>query len=140
MSLETKLTIGNDLSELDRVHTWVEDFQALHALSSDVAFAVTLSLDELLTNIISYGYPNTVAHAVWISMRLEADRLHVRIEDQAEPFNPLTAEEPDLDAPIEERRIGGLGIHFVRTVMDEVAYAFVDGRNVLTLVKLTGAA
>jgi anti-sigma regulatory factor (Ser/Thr protein kinase) len=140
MSLETKLTIGNDLSELDRVHSWVEGFQAEHALSADVAFAVTLSLDELLTNIISYGYPHTVAHAVWISMRLEADCLHVRIEDQAEPFNPLTAEEPDIDAPIEDRRIGGLGIHFVRTVMDEVAYQFVDGRNVLTLMKRSGAA
>ena len=140
MALETKLTIGNDLSELDRVHAWVEAFQAEHGLSSDVVFSVTLSLDELLTNIISYGYPQSVAHAVWISMRLAQDLLHVRIEDRAEPFNPLTAEEPDLDAPIEDRRIGGLGIHFVRTVMDQVSYELIDGRNVLTLVKKTGAA
>ena len=135
MALETKLTIGNDLEELDRVHTWVEAFQADNALSADVAFALTLSFDELLTNIISYGYPTDVQHAVWISMRIVGDDLHIRIEDQAAPFNPLTAEEPDIDAPIEDRRIGGLGIHFVRTVMDSVEYQHSNGRNILLLVK-----
>ncbi len=67
-------------------------------------------------------------------MELAGERLIVTITDDGVPFNPLSAEAPRLDAPLEEREIGGLGIHLVRNMIDDVTYNRRIGKNVMTLM------
>ncbi|EHJ46432.1 putative anti-sigma regulatory factor, serine/threonine protein kinase [Solidesulfovibrio carbinoliphilus subsp. oakridgensis] len=129
------LRLHNRLLELDRVADAVEAFGEAHGLPARLRFQIRLALDELLTNIISYGYPEDGDHLITVAMGQEGTRLRFVLEDDAQPFDPLTARTPDTTGTPEERRIGGLGIHLVRTIMDRVAYERVDDRNRLILEK-----
>uniref|UniRef100_I2Q2F0 Anti-sigma regulatory factor (Ser/Thr protein kinase) n=1 Tax=Desulfovibrio sp. U5L TaxID=596152 RepID=I2Q2F0_9BACT len=129
------LRLHNRLLELDRVADAVEAFGEAHGLPARLRFQIRLVLDELLTNIISYGYPEDGDHLITVAMGQEGSRLRFVLEDDARPFDPLTAKTPDTMGTPEERRIGGLGIHLVRTIMDRVAYERVDDTNRLILEK-----
>ena len=129
--------LNNDLAELAVAAKHVDRFCDEHGLSPDVAFAVNLSVDELLTNTIKYGYPGGGSHRIAMTARLDDGVLKVELEDDARPYDPTTVPDPDIGAPIEERPIGGLGIHFVREMMDGFAYRRSEGRNVVTLTKET---
>ncbi len=115
----------------------MDAFCAEHDVSSEIAFAVNVSVDELLTNTISYGYEDSGPHRIRMTVHMEGTVLVVELSDDAKPYDPTAAPDPDIDAPIEERPIGGLGVHFVRTLMDGFAYRRSDGRNVVTLTKET---
>jgi len=94
---------------------------------------IELALEEILVNIFNYAYPGGQGD-VAIRCRCDAGgRLVVEIADDGVPFDILTRAEPDLDAAIEERNIGGLGIFFVRQFVQEIGYRREGGRNVLTL-------
>lgn len=129
------LRLKNRLLELDRLADTVEAFGEAHGLPAKLRFQIRLVLDELLTNIISYGYADEAEHDIDVRMGQQDRRLRFVIEDDARPFDPLTAQAPDLDAEPVERRIGGLGIHLVRTIMDRVAYERVGDTNRLILEK-----
>lgn len=129
------LRIENRLPELDRVAEAVETFGEAHRLSPKLTYQIGLVLDELLTNTISYGYPEEGGHAIGLAMAMEQGRLRFELTDDGAPFDPLTASAPDLTSPVDERRIGGLGIHLVRTLMDRVAYERVGTVNRLILEK-----
>jgi serine/threonine-protein kinase RsbW/sigma-B regulation protein RsbU (phosphoserine phosphatase) len=91
-------------------------------------------LDELFTNVINYGYEDATASGqIEVALGLEAGRLMIEFVDDGRPFNPLTSAAPDLDLPVEERPIGGVGIAIVRALVDEVAYSRDGNRNRLTL-------
>ncbi len=127
--------LSNQLAELDRLAEEVESFGERNAFPRKVIYQVRLVLDELLTNVISYGFSDGQKHEIEIRMRLEDSRLHLCIEDDATAFDPLQAAEPDLRSPAEDRAIGGLGIHLVRKLMDSVRYERRDGKNRLFLEK-----
>jgi anti-sigma regulatory factor (Ser/Thr protein kinase) len=129
------LRITNRLLELDRVADAVEAFGEAHGLSAKLRYQIRLVLDELLTNTILYGYADGREHGIGVGMAQDGDRLRFVLEDTGRPFDPLTAGVPDVNAPAEERPIGGLGIHLVRTIMDRVAYERVGGVNRLLLEK-----
>lgn len=131
---ETVVTLSNDLAELGRLSTAVEEFCARHELSGFGA-AMVLALDELLTNVISYGYDDAGKHEISVTLRAEDGRLTVLVEDDGRAFDPRQAPPPDLDAPIEERRIGGLGVHIVRTVVDSFDYERRGNINRVILAK-----
>ena len=136
MAADWILQIQNSIPELTRVHAWLEEIRTTHAIGSSDVFALTLALDELLTNTISYGYDDTEEHGITVTLRVDDGRALVRIDDDAREFDPLRAEKPDIAAPLEERRIGGLGIHLVTTMMDRVEYAREDGHNIIRLEKV----
>ena len=96
---------------------------------------VDVVLDDLLNNIISYAYEGDEEHEINISMDLIGGRLAFTIEDDGKPFNPFQLEAPDTNLAIEERDIGGLGVHLIRNVMDEVSYHRRIDRNVVAVVK-----
>ena len=131
------LTIVNDLAEIGRIAPIIEDFCAEHGLGEEIAHAINLSLDELLTNTISYGFEDGEPHSIGIVIEAPGDRVAVTIRDDAIAFDPTQAGDPDLDLDLDDRPIGGLGIHIVRAMMDEVRYERVDGQNRLTLTKFT---
>ena len=126
--------LRNDLGEIDRIQHLVEERAAEWALSPSSLNAINVSLDEVLTNIISYGYDDGAEHSIAIRVALETDgQVTIEVADDGKPFNPLETPEPDTDADIDDRPIGGLGIHLVLKLMDEVAYRRENDRNILTL-------
>ena len=135
MHTAVAITVRNHLSELERVGTVVEQFAAAHAIPARVAFEINLALDEVLTNIISYGYDDGGEHAIHVSLSADAGQLVVTVEDDGRAFNPLDAPAPDVDQSVEARPIGGLGIHLVRKVMDGLEYARRQGKNHLVMKK-----
>lgn len=105
-------------------------------LDADTAFATRLAVEEAFTNIYEYGYDG---HEGPVTVRIDvtAPRVVVTLADEAPAFDPAEAPPPDLESAWDERRVGGLGCHLIRHMMDEVTYARDDKRgNVLKLVKL----
>ena len=115
----------------------VEAFGTAHGLHPKIIFHLTLVLDELVTNIISYGYADFDEHPIDVTIVLEGDILTIRVEDDSEPFNILEAPEPELDVPLDERAkpVGGLGIHLIKNMVHRIHYQRENGKNVLTLCK-----
>ena len=135
-ALPLALTLKNDPSEIARSAEEIEAYGESHGWPMKWIMNLNLSLDELITNIISYGYRDGEEHEIRITLTEEEGSLTVVLEDDGIAFDPLSeVSEPDLDADVEERRIGGLGVHFVKSLMDEVAYERRDGRNRLTLIQ-----
>ena len=130
-----ELRIASDLAELSRVANSVDEFCANLAIPASCTFKLNVALEELLTNTISYGYDDGKIHQIALSVVRQGNTLVTEISDDARPYDPLQAPPPDLDSAIEDRRIGGLGVHLVKTLMDEVTYAYRDGRNHVTLRK-----
>lgn len=127
--------LKSKLSELDALCQNLEKFGETRGLSQKCIFEANLALDELFTNIISYGFDDNNEHIINISISLQNDELVFKIEDDGIPFNPTKVETPDLECTIEECRIGGLGIHLAKNLMDEVCYQRCNDKNILTLKK-----
>ena len=139
MSRQLTLTLKNDLAELARVSGVVDEFGERNAIPAAALFDLHLALDEILTNIVSYGYDDDHEHAIIVRLTLAAaqqpQRIDVEVEDDGRPFNPLEAPEPAVNRPLQERPIGGLGIYLVRRVMDSLEYRRQQGKNVLVMRK-----
>ena len=131
--------IDNDLAEIGRVTALIECFGAEHKLPQAVVFHLVLAFDEVLTNIISHGFCDGNRHKITASISFEGNTLAAEIIDDGIAFDPFALPPPDTTLSIEEREIGGLGIHFVRTAMDAVDYHRIDGRNHLKLIKIVPA-
>ena len=131
------LTRGNRLDEIAGVTERIEAFGAMHGLTAEDLFKLTLALDEVVTNIISYAYDDANDHQIEIRMDLNGTSVTVRVEDDGRAYNPLDAPKPELGADIEDRSIGGLGVHIVRSIMDELEYRREGGRNILIMRKRT---
>lgn len=129
------LRVANDIAELPRVAEEVDGFCAAAALPASCAFKINVALEELLVNTISYGFPDSERHEILVTLAKEGEAVVVEISDDGVPFDPLQVPTPDIDQPLETRPLGGLGIHFVRTLMDEVEYRRAGGRNLVTLSK-----
>ena len=129
------ISLTNDLQELAVVAGEVDAFCARHGIAPAIAYAVNLSLDELLTNTISYGYEDDDQHDIDIALRLEDGVIVVEISDDGIPFEPASAPAPDTDATLQDRPIGGLGIFLVGRMMDSFEHRYSDGRNIVTLTK-----
>jgi anti-sigma regulatory factor (Ser/Thr protein kinase) len=113
--------------------------QAWHeaALPAAAAFPFELALDELFMNVVMHGTtPEGPPRAVSVSVRHEGSAVTMVLADDGPPFDPLAVVAPDIDAPIEERALGGLGVFLVRELMDEVSYAYTGTHNQLTMRKV----
>jgi anti-sigma regulatory factor (Ser/Thr protein kinase) len=128
----------NRRTEIERVVELAERFGEEHQLPAEVVMSIHLVLDEVVANIISHGYDDTAEHQIHVTLALDESVLTIRVEDDGRAFDPLAAPPPDLDLPLEERPVGGLGIHIVRSVMDAVEYQRDGDRNVLIMKKTIG--
>lgn len=98
-------------------------------------FLADLVIEELVTNTIKYGYDDANAHCVHVSVDFSGNTLTIEVRDDGHEFNPLSRETPDVTLPAEQRDIGGLGIHLVCQMSDDVRYERRDGWNVVTATK-----
>ncbi|MCK5071676.1 MAG: ATP-binding protein, partial [Desulfocapsa sp.] len=111
------------------------EFAQNYEMSPKITTPICMAFDELLTNIISYAYEDGSEHEIDIKVSSLNDSFVVVISDDGLPFNPFTREDPDTELSVEDRDIGGLGIHLVKNLMDEVYYKRQVDKNVITLVK-----
>ena len=130
--------LKSDLSELDTLCEELENFGSKFGFSKKLIFEINLALDELFTNIISYGFNDGKEHIVKVTLIPQIDELCLCIEDDGKPFNPIAFETPDVSCSVEECKIGGLGIHIMKKLMDEVCYERCGDKNVLNLKKKVG--
>jgi anti-sigma regulatory factor (Ser/Thr protein kinase) len=131
------VTLLNERREIARLIQLVEQFGRQAGLVEDDTTDVNIMLDEFVSNVIKYGYDDDGRHEIVVAMKLEDGLLTIRVEDDGKPFNPLDAPEPDLNLPVEQRPIGGLGILIARTMADTIEYERAGDHNVLTLRKTT---
>ena len=117
--------LNNDLAEMPVLVEQFEAFCAREGIGPEVASVVKLALEEIVTNIISYGYADAEEHHIRVDLAHDGANLTARVEDDATAFDPLQKEDED----------SGLGFHLVRTLMDEVAYSRQQDRNVLRIRK-----
>src|SRR5947208_1342573 len=132
--MESRLRLSSDSSDAIRLTEFAHTFCSRQGLPDAECSRLLVILDELFTNTISYGYQETTGGGqIEISLSLDGDRLVVEFSDDGTPFDPLNSDPPDLDLPLEERPIGGIGIALVRALVDEIGYRREDSRNRLTL-------
>jgi serine/threonine-protein kinase RsbW len=133
------LHIDADLRNLNTIREFVRDNATILGLQPGDIFGVMLAVDEAATNIIVHGYQGQPG-LIEVDIKRGKTHLAIQVRDQAPPFNPTLVPAPDLTLPLEERPIGGLGIHLMRKYMDQVTYRYTaDGYNLLTLKKrITG--
>jgi len=137
MSNKLSVELKNNLSEIGRIHQILDEFCSLNNLPPDILFALNLSLEEILTNVMFYGYDDSAEHQISVRIHHYEGELCIEIEDDGRPFNPLDVEGPDNDRPLEERPIGGHGIHLVRNYMDGLQYKRNGDKNLLIMTKIT---
>lgn len=135
MKKSRQFVFQNELGELNKLSEKLEKLGEEWDLSPGVVMNVNLALEELVTNTIFYGINDDNPHVITVSFQLDDTTLSVEIRDDGIPFNPLDIEEPDVDLPAEERKIGGLGIYLVKKIMDSFEYSREGHYNVILLKK-----
>jgi anti-sigma regulatory factor (Ser/Thr protein kinase) len=133
-------TLANRREALARVSRVLDQLGSQYGLQREMLTDLRVALDEILSNIIDYAYADNAQHDITIHFEVRDGRLETVVEDDGIAFDPLSAPRPVLDSPLASRRVGGLGVHFVRNLMDEVKYERVGGRNRLTLHQNLGGA
>jgi sigma-B regulation protein RsbU (phosphoserine phosphatase) len=111
------------------------EFAERSGVSKEAYNKINVAFDELLNNIISYGFPDGGEHEIEVKAERDAERLKITIVDDGVPFNPFQSDTPDLGGTLADRQVGGLGIHIVRQLMDDVFYKRGVNRNTVTLIK-----
>ena len=132
-----ELSVSSDLSNLARIGQFIVDTTRDLRLSGDEAFAVEMAVDEACANVMEHAYDGKPDGTIEVTCYIEEDRFVVTIRDQGESFDPTIVPCPDTACPLKDREIGGLGLHFMRTLMDEVQFEFdTPEGNVLRMTKV----
>ena len=129
------MSVDADPAGVREVNKAFAEFAEAHAMPADVRRSISISLDELLANALSHGRAGREPCSVSVGVELDPERVTVILTDDGMPFDPFARDAPDTTLSVDERPIGGLGIHLVGQLMDEVSYQRQDGRNIVVLVK-----
>ena len=135
VSQEYKFELKNELSELKALHMHLNNWGQNIRLPADAIPRIIICLDELFTNIVSYGFDDDREHTIKFTLNGSNDLVVIDIEDNGIRFNPLEKVDPDFPENVESAKIGGLGIMIIRKLMDSVSYERKDGKNKLTMRK-----
>ena len=123
----------NRLDDLSRVTEDAVRFIEGRGVGERAVYLANLAIEEMATNILKYGYDDTAAHEILLRLEIHPTELRLMLEDDGHEFNPLKAPEPNVNRPVEERDPGGLGIHLVRKLVEQMDYERCGGRNRLTV-------
>jgi len=131
MEAELHLFMKNDLGEVSRLTAKCEELLTSHSVANSKIYKVNLILEEILTNIIKYAYQDEETHHIQVWLRLAADAIRIEFQDDGTEFDPIQAPEPDLSLPIEDVKVGGLGLHLVRANAERLEYKRDGSKNCL---------
>ena len=132
---ERHLILHNDIQQIPQLAEFIETIADEIKLDQGLAMSLNLALEEAVTNVILYAYPEGSDGLVDIEAIMSKDKLKFIISDSGQAFDPTAAPEADVTLGVEDRPIGGLGIYLVRKIMDSVSYERTEGKNVLSLTK-----
>jgi anti-sigma regulatory factor (Ser/Thr protein kinase) len=131
-----ELQLEPRLSEIPHLIEWVEAHCAASGVDREVAMKLALALEEAVANVIRHGFPGSpLPHRLAVRLDIDPDAVTAKVIDNARPFDPTGVSPPDLTSSLEERRLGGLGIHLMRELMDGLDYRRAGDRNILRLSK-----
>ena len=130
---EMHMELAPRLSAIASLAEVIEEFGQNHNIPEAQIFFVNLEIDELMTNYVTHAYPKVRRPRMKVTLRAFPNRVVLVVEDSGPPFNPIEAPEADLSSDIDERRMGGMGLHLVRKYADRMDYRCVDERNILSL-------
>ena len=134
-SIKRRLVLPNDVQEVPKLAGFIDEFCETCGIDMSTTMSLNLAIEEAVVNVMDYAYPNGGKGDVYIEAECDNDVMTFIIRDNGIPFDPTKASEVDTTLSAEERPIGGLGIHLVRTIMDTEEYSYTGGQNVLTLKK-----
>jgi serine/threonine-protein kinase RsbW len=134
MTERFELQVEAKVEQLARISEFIADAMRAFGLDDRKSFEVRLAVDEACANIMHYAY-SKAGGTIELSCERRNGAVWVIIKDHGKPFDPTTVPPPDLDADVEGRAVGGLGIYFMRRMVDKINYEYRDGQNVLTMVK-----
>ncbi len=133
--MQLTLELDAEIESLATADKAVGDFAESMSWPDEATFKVKLVLEEILMNVISYGGDSSHKPRITLHLSQQNDLLSMEISDDGIAYDPLTAPPPDLESDLDDRPIGGLGVHLVRELMDNVSYRYKDGRNHLLVTK-----
>jgi serine/threonine-protein kinase RsbW len=135
----TSITLFADPAEFSRLQAFAVEFAHQCGLPDDERSRLLIILDELFTNAVTHGYgPHSAGGTIAVALGWKRGRLRISFVDDGQRFDPLAFREPDLQDATEERGIGGLGIHIVRSLVHQARYRRKDDRNHLHLIRRIG--
>ena len=133
--MERIFRIGQSPRELPVVLDDVEKFCHAGGLATETGLEVRLVAEEMLTNVIKYAHVASGERIVELELAISSEAVRMEFRDTGPPFNPLDVPPPDLKSRPEERGVGGLGLHLVKSLVDDAAYSREGNTNVLVLIK-----
>ena len=133
--MQRTLELKNDIAEIPQLSAFIDTFAEEAGIDFSLVMSLQLALEEAVVNVMEYAYPKGTVGKVLVTASAEGDDLEFVISDSGKAFDPTAKAEVNVDLGVEDRPIGGLGIHLVRNIMDSVAYERKDGKNILTLRK-----
>ena len=134
--MRASITLRSEHAELTRLQTFADGFARECGLPDDERLRLSIVLEELFTNAVTHGHkPYSAGGSITVALARKTSCLRISFVDDGPPFDPLGLGAPDLDAPGEERPIGGLGLHIVRSLVDQARYRREGDRNHLRLVR-----
>jgi serine/threonine-protein kinase RsbW len=134
LTLQVKNTFAAVHTANETASRWLEERRA----AAEVQYFANLAIEELATNCIKYGYDDANEHLIEVRLSLSSDSLLMTVTDDGHAFNPLALPRPDTGLRLEDRPIGGLGIHLLREMADKMEYVRRGGKNRVTLRKKAG--
>jgi len=132
---QDRVRLDADLAELERLTEWLDRFCESHGVEDAAHYHINVAVEEVVINAIKHGQCHPQAGAIEVELTLAGEELQIEVTDTGVPFNPLELPPPQLDADIAKRKIGGLGVHLVRSLMTRVEYERLAGGNRLRLSK-----
>ena len=131
-----QIVLRNKIEEIGRMSDFIDQLGVELSLTPEVLFNIHLALEEAVTNVIMYAFPEGEEHEFLLTVRRADRSLIFNVIDSGKVFDPTLQPDVDVTLPLEERPIGGLGIFLIRRLMQKVEYRRVDGKNILTMVKV----
>ena len=131
------LHLSNQVTELEKIVAKLEELSETWKIPLKNVMEINLALEELFTNVVFYAYDDTETHSIAMEFNLiDEHKIQLRMIDDGKPFNLLEKHTGEVvDQPLEERAIGGLGIHFVKELIDQIEYDRSEKNNIVTLTK-----
>ena len=133
--IRLELYLPNSRTALEEIREPLEKFYAFHKLTEEITYALDLALDEVINNIITYANLEEESDSIYLQLEKKDSIVQLTIEDKGIPFNPLQAPSPNVNSPLEERKVGGLGLFLTNQFMDEIHYQRIHQKNKLKLIK-----
>lgn len=133
--MNKQLILQNDVQQVPLLSQFIDELCETVGLDMATTMNLNLAIEEAVVNVMNYAYPQGTVGDVFIDTQIDDKQLEFTISDCGTPFDPTTWKEADITLSAEDRPIGGLGIHLVKTIMDSVEYKYSDGKNMLTLIK-----